>query len=59
MGSRRNAELTYQIRKALLNLGRALAIAQVEIDFETQNDIKKSISYLNKRLKILSQEKKK
>ena len=59
MGSRRNAELTYQIRKALLNLGRALAIAQVEKDFETQNDIKKSISYLNKRLKILSQEKKK
>ena len=59
MASKRKAELIYQIRKALLNLGRALAIAQLDKDFEAQHDIKKSISYLAKRLKVLSQENKK
>tara|TARA_Y100001970_G_scaffold288959_1_gene417869 strand:+ start:7753 stop:7965 length:213 start_codon:yes stop_codon:yes gene_type:complete len=54
MVSNRKAELTYQLRKALLSLGRALSIAQLEQDFEAQADIKRSIDHLKKRLKILS-----
>lgn len=54
MISKRKAELIYQIRKSLLNLGRALSLAQLEQDFEAQADIRKSIGHLKKRLKILS-----
>jgi len=54
MVSKRKAELAYQLRKSLLNLGRALTIAQLEQDFEAQNDIRKSIDCIKKRLKIIS-----
>jgi len=54
MVSKRRAELVHQLRKALLSMGRALSIAQIEQDFEAQVDIKKSIGCLKKRLKILT-----
>lgn len=59
MVSRKKAELIYQLRKSLLDLGRALSIAQLEQDTAAQIDIRKSITILKNRIKILSEVQKK
>lgn len=59
MVSRKKAELIYQLRKSLLNLGRALSIAQLEQDIAAQVDIRKSITILKNRIKVLSEVQKK
>ncbi len=55
----KNNELTYQLRKTLLALQKAMVAARISQDFEAQKELAAMITTLSRRLKILSAARKK